>query len=77
MKVWCERNFSLLPPELHRACLTAVTETMVSLSLPELAAVIIHIIAQVSSSCGLFLFFCLFFFTGRKFEHDLIKDDLY
>uniref|UniRef100_I3KSY5 BTB domain containing 8 n=1 Tax=Oreochromis niloticus TaxID=8128 RepID=I3KSY5_ORENI len=28
VKVWCERNFSLLPPELHRACLTAVTETM-------------------------------------------------
>ncbi|XP_062280702.1 BTB/POZ domain-containing protein 8 isoform X2 [Scomber scombrus] len=28
VKTWCERNFSLLPPELHRACLTAVTETM-------------------------------------------------
>ncbi|XP_030582691.1 AP2-interacting clathrin-endocytosis protein isoform X2 [Archocentrus centrarchus] len=28
VKAWCERNFSLLPPELHRACLTAVTETM-------------------------------------------------
>ncbi|KAM4549186.1 BTB/POZ domain-containing protein 8 isoform 2-T3 [Odontesthes bonariensis] len=28
VKAWCERNFSLLSPELHRACLTAVTETM-------------------------------------------------
>ncbi|XP_044056815.1 AP2-interacting clathrin-endocytosis protein isoform X2 [Siniperca chuatsi] len=28
VKTWCERNFSLLSPELHRACLTAVTETM-------------------------------------------------
>ncbi|XP_042272147.1 AP2-interacting clathrin-endocytosis protein isoform X1 [Thunnus maccoyii] len=28
VKTWCERNFSLLPPELHRACLAAVTETM-------------------------------------------------
>ncbi|XP_026200715.1 AP2-interacting clathrin-endocytosis protein isoform X1 [Anabas testudineus] len=28
VKTWCERNFSLLPPELHRACLTAVTENM-------------------------------------------------
>ncbi|XP_047442884.1 AP2-interacting clathrin-endocytosis protein [Mugil cephalus] len=28
VKAWCERNFSLLPPELHRACLTAVAETM-------------------------------------------------
>lgn len=75
MKVWCERNFSLLPPELHRACLTAVTETMVSLSLPESAAVIIHIIDghKVSSSRVVWGFF----FTGRKFEHDLIKDDLY
>ncbi|XP_054459037.1 BTB/POZ domain-containing protein 8 isoform X2 [Anoplopoma fimbria] len=28
VKSWCERNFSLLSPELHVACLTAVTETM-------------------------------------------------
>nr|XP_020465623.1 uncharacterized protein KIAA1107-like isoform X2 [Monopterus albus] len=28
VKTWCERNFSLLSPELHRACLTAVTEAM-------------------------------------------------
>ncbi|XP_035509126.1 AP2-interacting clathrin-endocytosis protein isoform X1 [Morone saxatilis] len=28
VKSWCERNFSLLSPELHRACLMAVTETM-------------------------------------------------
>lgn len=28
VKTWCERNFSLLSPELQRACLTAVTETM-------------------------------------------------
>ncbi|XP_061593517.1 BTB/POZ domain-containing protein 8 [Cololabis saira] len=28
VKAWCERNFSLLSPELHRACLSAVTETM-------------------------------------------------
>ncbi|XP_068564015.1 BTB/POZ domain-containing protein 8 isoform X1 [Cebidichthys violaceus] len=28
VKTWCERNFSLLSPELHGACLTAVTETM-------------------------------------------------
>lgn len=28
VKTWCERNFSLLSPELHRSCLTAVTETM-------------------------------------------------
>ncbi|XP_045905787.1 AP2-interacting clathrin-endocytosis protein isoform X2 [Micropterus dolomieu] len=28
VKTWCERNFSLLSPDLHRACLTAVTETM-------------------------------------------------
>ncbi|KAM7388727.1 hypothetical protein PAMP_024884 [Pampus punctatissimus] len=28
VKTWCERNFSLLPPELHRACLAAVAETM-------------------------------------------------
>ncbi|XP_069560067.1 BTB/POZ domain-containing protein 8 [Brachyistius frenatus] len=28
VKAWCERNFSLLSPELHRACLTAVTDTM-------------------------------------------------
>ncbi|KAM3619149.1 uncharacterized protein V6R79_003736 [Siganus canaliculatus] len=28
VKSWCERNFSLLTPELHRACLTAVTDTM-------------------------------------------------
>ncbi|KAK2836000.1 hypothetical protein Q5P01_016484 [Channa striata] len=28
VKTWCERNFALLPPELHRACLTAVTETI-------------------------------------------------
>ncbi|XP_073332707.1 BTB/POZ domain-containing protein 8 isoform X1 [Pagrus major] len=28
VKTWCERNFSLLSPELHRACLTAVTDTM-------------------------------------------------
>ncbi|XP_074492567.1 BTB/POZ domain-containing protein 8 [Sebastes fasciatus] len=28
VKTWCERNFSLLSPELHAACLTAVTETM-------------------------------------------------
>ncbi|XP_070765463.1 BTB/POZ domain-containing protein 8 [Enoplosus armatus] len=28
VKTWCERNFSLLSPELHRACLTSVTETM-------------------------------------------------
>uniref|UniRef100_A0A3P8UED0 BTB domain containing 8 n=1 Tax=Amphiprion percula TaxID=161767 RepID=A0A3P8UED0_AMPPE len=28
VKAWCERNFSLLSPELHRACLTAVTEAM-------------------------------------------------
>ncbi|XP_068445662.1 BTB/POZ domain-containing protein 8 isoform X2 [Clinocottus analis] len=28
VKTWCERNFSLLSPELHVACLTAVTETM-------------------------------------------------
>lgn len=33
VKTWCERNFSLLSPELHRACLTAVTDTMVSSSL--------------------------------------------
>ncbi|KAM6921179.1 BTB/POZ domain-containing protein 8 [Xenentodon cancila] len=28
VKAWCERNFSLLSPELHRACLAAVTQTM-------------------------------------------------
>ncbi|CAG5861675.1 unnamed protein product [Menidia menidia] len=28
VKAWCERNFSLLSPELQRACLTAITETM-------------------------------------------------
>uniref|UniRef100_A0A3Q2ZN21 BTB domain containing 8 n=1 Tax=Kryptolebias marmoratus TaxID=37003 RepID=A0A3Q2ZN21_KRYMA len=28
VKAWCERNFSLLSPELHRACLTAVTNSM-------------------------------------------------
>ncbi|XP_063747146.1 BTB/POZ domain-containing protein 8 isoform X2 [Eleginops maclovinus] len=28
VKTWCERNFSLLSPELQAACLTAVTETM-------------------------------------------------
>ncbi|XP_026160887.1 AP2-interacting clathrin-endocytosis protein isoform X1 [Mastacembelus armatus] len=28
VKTWCERNFSLMSPELHRACLTAVIETM-------------------------------------------------
>ncbi|XP_040039818.2 BTB/POZ domain-containing protein 8 isoform X2 [Gasterosteus aculeatus] len=28
VKTWCERNFSLLSPELHSSCLTAVTETM-------------------------------------------------
>ncbi|KAI3368355.1 hypothetical protein L3Q82_008057 [Scortum barcoo] len=28
VKTWCERNFSLLSPELHRACMTAVTESM-------------------------------------------------
>ncbi|XP_041646665.1 AP2-interacting clathrin-endocytosis protein isoform X2 [Cheilinus undulatus] len=28
VKTWCERNFSLLSPELQRACLAAVTETM-------------------------------------------------
>ncbi|XP_022615014.1 uncharacterized protein KIAA1107 homolog isoform X2 [Seriola dumerili] len=28
VKTWCERNFSLLSPELHRVCLTAVTQTM-------------------------------------------------
>lgn len=28
VKTWCERNFSLLSPELHRSCLVAVTETM-------------------------------------------------
>lgn len=28
VKTWCERNFSLLSPELHVACLTAVAETM-------------------------------------------------
>ncbi|XP_053735634.1 BTB/POZ domain-containing protein 8 isoform X1 [Synchiropus splendidus] len=28
VKTWCERNFSLLSPELHRECLAAVTETM-------------------------------------------------
>ncbi|XP_074523757.1 BTB/POZ domain-containing protein 8 [Halichoeres trimaculatus] len=28
LKTWCERNFSLLSPELQRACLTAVIETM-------------------------------------------------
>ncbi|XP_041861429.1 AP2-interacting clathrin-endocytosis protein isoform X2 [Melanotaenia boesemani] len=28
VKAWCERNFSLLSSELHRACLNAVTETM-------------------------------------------------
>ncbi|XP_034386173.1 AP2-interacting clathrin-endocytosis protein [Cyclopterus lumpus] len=28
VKTWCERNFSLLSPELHVACLTAITETM-------------------------------------------------
>lgn len=30
VKTWYERNFSLLSPELHRACLTAVTSSMVS-----------------------------------------------
>ncbi|XP_037324976.2 BTB/POZ domain-containing protein 8 [Pungitius pungitius] len=28
VKTWCERNFSLLSPELHLSCLTEVTETM-------------------------------------------------
>ncbi|XP_071392196.1 BTB/POZ domain-containing protein 8 [Centroberyx affinis] len=28
VKTWSERNFSLLPCELHRACLTAVTDAM-------------------------------------------------
>ncbi|KAM9385526.1 BTB/POZ domain-containing protein 8 [Pholidichthys leucotaenia] len=28
MKAWCERNFSLLSPELHRACLSTITEAM-------------------------------------------------
>ncbi|XP_034091511.1 AP2-interacting clathrin-endocytosis protein [Gymnodraco acuticeps] len=28
VKTWCERNFSLLSPELQAACLTALTETM-------------------------------------------------
>ncbi|XP_027882610.1 microtubule-associated protein futsch isoform X1 [Xiphophorus couchianus] len=28
VKAWCERNFSLLSPELQRACITAVTDTM-------------------------------------------------
>uniref|UniRef100_A0A665WB69 Si:ch73-389b16.2 n=1 Tax=Echeneis naucrates TaxID=173247 RepID=A0A665WB69_ECHNA len=28
VKTWCERNFSLLSPELQRICLSAVTETM-------------------------------------------------
>ncbi|KAM8873691.1 BTB/POZ domain-containing protein 8 [Spinachia spinachia] len=28
VKTWCERNFSLLSPELHLSCLTAVMETM-------------------------------------------------
>ncbi|XP_035503556.1 AP2-interacting clathrin-endocytosis protein isoform X2 [Scophthalmus maximus] len=28
VKTWCERNFSLLSPELHRVCLNAVAETM-------------------------------------------------
>ncbi|CAJ1059744.1 AP2-interacting clathrin-endocytosis protein [Xyrichtys novacula] len=28
VKTWCERNFSLLSPELQRVCLTAVMETM-------------------------------------------------
>lgn len=45
VKAWCERNFSLLPPELHRACLTAVTETMVSLSL------IIHRYHEAAHQC--------------------------
>ncbi|XP_068176386.1 BTB/POZ domain-containing protein 8 isoform X2 [Antennarius striatus] len=28
VKTWCDRNFSLLSPELHRACLAAITNTM-------------------------------------------------
>ncbi|XP_015241000.1 PREDICTED: uncharacterized protein KIAA1107-like [Cyprinodon variegatus] len=28
VKAWCERNFSLLSPELQRTCIAAVTETM-------------------------------------------------
>ncbi|XP_018525493.1 LOW QUALITY PROTEIN: AP2-interacting clathrin-endocytosis protein [Lates calcarifer] len=28
VKTWCERNFSLLSAELHRVCLSAVTESM-------------------------------------------------
>ncbi|XP_029002625.1 BTB/POZ domain-containing protein 8 isoform X2 [Betta splendens] len=28
VKTWCERNFSLLRPELQRACFTAVTDNM-------------------------------------------------
>ncbi|XP_019936906.2 BTB/POZ domain-containing protein 8 isoform X2 [Paralichthys olivaceus] len=28
VKTWCERNFSLLSPELQRVCLSAVTEAM-------------------------------------------------
>uniref|UniRef100_A0A8C6LEI8 BTB domain containing 8 n=1 Tax=Nothobranchius furzeri TaxID=105023 RepID=A0A8C6LEI8_NOTFU len=28
LKAWCERTFSLLSPELHRACLSAVTNAM-------------------------------------------------
>ncbi|XP_039984774.1 AP2-interacting clathrin-endocytosis protein [Xiphias gladius] len=28
VKTWCDRNFSLLSPELHRVCLSAVTEAM-------------------------------------------------
>ncbi|XP_060933840.1 BTB/POZ domain-containing protein 8 [Limanda limanda] len=28
VKTWCERNFSLLSPELQKVCLSAVTETM-------------------------------------------------
>uniref|UniRef100_A0A7N6BLA7 BTB domain-containing protein n=1 Tax=Anabas testudineus TaxID=64144 RepID=A0A7N6BLA7_ANATE len=32
VKTWCERNFSLLPPELHRACLTGIPLLLNSIS---------------------------------------------
>lgn len=70
VKTWCERNFSLLSPELHRACLTAVTDNMVSSSLAESCC--IHLIAQMLSTHS-----PVFNSTGRKVKHYLIKDALY
>lgn len=60
VKTWCERNFSLLPPELHRACFTAVTENMVSFFLPGSSGILYHVIVQISST------YCPVFFHRKE-----------